>query len=393
VADRPKIEDLSVKIVPPAYTGKATKTLNKLPKKLRAVLGSRLEIEVKSKTDVRTARLVMGKTDWLPMELADEGVYEGSMELRQPVNFEVQLTELHGLVNRRPPRCRLQVVSDQAPKVKIVRPTKTSVLLPDETIDIHFKASDDFGIKEMALRVYTQREGEDQPTVHEVPIPLDEETNHRKIAGSVALDLAQFDLQDGDTIRYEIRASDNFMPLENLVDETQTQPMSGVELVQNADPSKSPDSVNQPAEANKLSGNQRAESVTAEAADPNAQVAQATGAQNSSAENLKAEDSGAENSSDQTAQAAENSSMKNAQADASQAQTSQPQDSQAQPATRIAIMTHPSRVIVKAIARVGSRRTPQKMKSRRLTRWQRTQAKKTRLRTPMKSVRGKNRAT
>ena len=316
VADRPKIEDVKMRIVPPAYTGKATQTLNKVPKKLRAVLGSRLEIEVKSKTDVRTARLVMGKTDWLPMELADAGVYEGSMELRQPINFEVQLTELHGLINRRPPRCRLQVVSDQAPKVKIVRPTKTSVLLPDETIDIHFKASDDFGIKEMALRVYTQREGEDQPTVHEVSIPLDEEKNPRKINGSVALDLAQFDLQDGDTIRYEIRASDNFMPLENLLDETQTQSMEGVELVQNADAPKPKDGVQQPAEANSPSDTQPADPVMAEAADPNAQVAQAAGV---------------ENSSDQTEQGSDDASMKNAQADASQAQTSTPQDSQSQP--------------------------------------------------------------
>ena len=155
VADRPKIEELTMRIVPPAYTEKKTKTYKKLPKKLRVVQGSRLEIEVKSKTGVRTARLVMGKTDWLPMELTGSGAYEGSLELHQPINFEVQLTEIHGLVNRRPPRCRLQVVSDKAPKVRIVRPTKSTVLLPDEKIDIHFKANDDFGIKEMALRVYT----------------------------------------------------------------------------------------------------------------------------------------------------------------------------------------------------------------------------------------------
>ena len=321
VADRPKIEDLKVRIVPPAYTGKPTKTLRKLPKKLRVVAGSRLEVEVKPKTDVRTARLTMGKTDWLPMELAEAGVYQGSMELHQPVNFEVQLTELHGLVNRRPPHCRLQVVADQAPRVKIVRPTKTAVLLPDETIDIHFKASDDHGIQEMALRVYTQREGEEVPTVHEVPIPLENEKNRRKIKGSVALDLAQFDLQDGDTIRYEVRASDNFMPMETLFDETETQPMEGVELVQNAETPKPADNQKQSAEANNSSDVKQNETVLAEAADPNAQVAQANRE---------------ENSDDQTAQNAANSQMNNAQAqntqgDASQAQNSQSPGSQPQP--------------------------------------------------------------
>ena len=236
VADRPKIEDLTVRIVPPEYTGKSTKTYHRLPKKLRVVAGSRLEVEVKPKSDVRTARLVMGKTDWLPMALSAGGIYDGALDLWQPVDFKVQLTELHGLINRRPPGCRLQVVADQAPKVKILKPTKTAVLMPDEAIDIHFKASDDFGIKKMALRVSTLREGEDQPTVHEVPIPLDENTDRRKIKGVVQLDLAQFNLKDGDAIQYEIRVSDNFRPLENELEPNDIESMKDVKMAQAKSP-------------------------------------------------------------------------------------------------------------------------------------------------------------
>ena len=232
VADRPKIEDLKVRIVPPEYTGKSAKTYQRLPKKLRVVVGSRLEVEVKPKNKVRTARLVMGKTDWLPMAQAAGGIYDCSFDLWQPVDFKVQLTELHGLINRRPPGCRLQVVADQAPKVKILKPTKTTVLLPDEAIDIHFKASDDFGIQKMALRVSTQRESEDQPTVHEVPIPMKENTNRRKIKGVVQLDLAQFNLKDGDTISYEIRVSDNFRQLDKELEPNEIQSMKDVEMVQ-----------------------------------------------------------------------------------------------------------------------------------------------------------------
>ena len=229
VADRPKIEDLTMRVVPPEYTGKPAKTFQqRLPKKLRVVQGTRLEVEVKPESGVRTARLVMGKTDWLPMELSTDGKYDGSLDLRQPVNFEVQLTELHGLVNRRPPTCQLKVVADQAPKVKILKPTKTRVLLPDEAIDIHFKASDDHGIQKMALRVYTQRKGEKEAQLHEVEIPLDPESDNRKVKGSVELDLAQFDLKDGDSIRYEIRASDNFVPQED--EESDLLPMKDVEL-------------------------------------------------------------------------------------------------------------------------------------------------------------------
>ena len=234
VADRPKIEDLTMRIVPPEYTGKSTQTFQRLPKKLRVVAGSRLEVEVKPKLGIRNARLVMGKTDWAPMERASDGRYEGAVDLRQPVKFKVQLTEMHGLVNRRAPGCELKVVADAAPKVKILKPTKTTVLLPDETIDIHFKATDDHGIKKMALRVYLQREGEAQPALHEVAIPIDSQGNNRKIRDSVKLDLDQFNLKDGDTIRYEIRASDNFRPLEDLADQTETEihPMKDVELGQ-----------------------------------------------------------------------------------------------------------------------------------------------------------------
>ena len=234
VADRPKIKDLTMRIVPPEYTGKSTRTFQRLPKKLRVVSGSRLEVEVKPKLGIRNARLVMGKTDWVPMELASDGRYEGVVDLRQPVKFKVQLTEMHGLVNRRAPGCELKVVADAAPKVKILKPTKTTVLLPDEAIDIHFKATDDHGIKKMALRVYLQREGEAQPTLYEEAIPIDSESNNRKIRDSVTLDLDQFNLKDGDSIRYEIRASDNFRPLEDLADQTEAElhPMKDVELTQ-----------------------------------------------------------------------------------------------------------------------------------------------------------------
>ena len=318
VADRPGIESLKMRIVPPAYTGKPTQTFAKLPKKLRVVQGSQLEIEVTSKADVRTARLVMGKTDWLPMELTDGRAYQGTMELRQPVRFQVQLTELHGLVNRRPPSCYLQVVSDQAPRVKIVSPTKTAVLLPDETINIHFKASDDFGIKEMALRVYTQKEGEDQPTVHEVPIPLSEEDNRRKISGSVALDLTQFNLDNGDTVRYEVRASDNFMPGKTPLGDPQTQPMKSVELARNSGAPTSQDNTNQsgntsqPGEtsqsdkANQSAGADQTDPMVAEGqvSNPSEKVAQATGA---------------ENPSDQASRITNDPSTKTAQANPSQA--------------------------------------------------------------------------
>ena len=238
VADRPKIEDLTMRVVPPAYTGKPAKTFQqRLPKKLRVVAGSRLEVEVKPKSSVRTARLVMGKTDWLPLEMSTDGQYEGALDLRRPVKFQVQLTELHGLVNRRPPNCDLQVVADRAPKIKILKPTKTTILLPDEAIDIHFKATDDHGIQEMELRVFVQRDGEDVPTLHEVEIPIESESNNRKIKGSVELDLAQFNLETGDTVRYEIRASDNFRPLDGVGEptaQTDLNPMKDVALEQSA---------------------------------------------------------------------------------------------------------------------------------------------------------------
>ena len=334
VADRPKIENLTMRIVPPAYTGKKTKTFKKLPKKLQVVKGSQLEIEVKPKTGVRTARLVMGKTDWLPMELAGSGgAYVGSMEPYQSINFEVQLTEVHGLVNRRPPRCRLQVVSDQAPRVRIVRPTKSTVLLPDESIDIHFKANDDFGIKEMALRVYTLREGEEQPTVHEVPIPLDEETNRRKIKGSVALDLDQFGLKDGDTIRYEIRASDNFVPLETPVQGMQTQPMKDVQLSQNA-------------EAEAMVPNGIATPNLAEAVDPSTKVAQSLPAQSTKDPKVPSERNN-------------DVSMKTTQANASTSpeQNSQPQDGQAQSAPNNS--TNENQVAANSPASKGAKQTNQ----------------------------------
>jgi len=219
-------------------------------------------------------------------------------------------------------------VADRAPKVKIIKPTKTTVLLPDETFNIHFKASDDHGIQKMALRVTVQREGEDQPMLHEVEIPIKPKSNNRKIKGSVELDLAQFNLKDGDAIRYEIRASDNFRPLKDSAEQTDLHPMKGVELAQ-AETAAAP--------------NNAAASASPNNQDPNSTAAQgnpqATSANNNSAAN-PSNNNGAAAASNATAQtnspqakAAQSRENQIANASPEELPNNVPADNTAQPAT------------------------------------------------------------
>lgn len=210
VADRPKIDELVLRITPPAYTGRSAQEFRRLPKKMRTVVGSKMEVVLKPLAPIRTARVVTGKTDWLPMEQSKDATYQCSADLVNDLQFEVQLTERYGLQNRRPPRCFLQVVPDKAPKVRILKPTADALVLPDETIDIHYQATDDFAVESMELRVYAHREGESEPSVHALNIPIKPEQNRKKIKGVVQLDLDQFKLKDGDSISYELVARDNY---------------------------------------------------------------------------------------------------------------------------------------------------------------------------------------
>lgn len=211
VAARPRIAGVRFQVAPPEYTQKPVIRRSELPRKVRVVEGSQLKVAFRTAEPVTDCVLDFGDGKSAKLSADGEGWYEWHSDIAQPIAFTVGLVESHGLKNRRPRKCRVEVYRDRAPTVKVVSPTAEMAVQPGDEVDIQFEAKDDFAVERAELVVYGDEVDEDgnrQP-LKTMPIDLGEMQGAKKIRGSVPLDLSEYDLENGQSISYAVRVYDN----------------------------------------------------------------------------------------------------------------------------------------------------------------------------------------
>ena len=140
-----------------------------------------------------------------------DGWYRWRTDITEEFAFSPVLVEPHGLKERRPDTCRVQIYHDQAPQVKIVSPTSQMAVQPNDEVDIEFVASDDYAVNRAELVVYgpsTEAKKEPQE-LQTIPVDLGTMQGAKNVTGTVKLDLSQFALKDGEAISYAMRVYDN----------------------------------------------------------------------------------------------------------------------------------------------------------------------------------------
>ena len=223
IADRPELAMVELRLTPPAYTGQATQRVGRFPRRISAIQGSVLEVAFKPKNAVESLRLQLtsngdrdDKGRWLQLDADDEGWYRFRHQLKDGITLSPVLTESHGITNRRPPKCRIAVYMDNSPVVEVTSPETDIAVRSDDIIDVEFTAEDDFGIVLAELVVYkTSEEAGGEPReLKVIDIPLGAQKGMRAVQGTVALDLAELGLKDGENISYEVRVSDTRQSVE-----------------------------------------------------------------------------------------------------------------------------------------------------------------------------------
>lgn len=211
VATRPRVAAVRFQVTPPAYTGKPEIRKSELPRKARVVEGSTLLVALRTADEVESCALNFGDGELTRLETDAEGWYRWQGEVTRAMAFTVELVEPHGLKNRRPQRCRIELYRDRAPIVKVVSPTAEMAVQPGDEVDIQFEASDDFAVERAELVVYGDQldaQG-NREILKSVPIDLGDMQGAKQVKGSVPLDLSEFELQNGESISYAVRVYDN----------------------------------------------------------------------------------------------------------------------------------------------------------------------------------------
>jgi len=209
VLERPALAQVQFRIEAPAYSKLPLVNEKTLPRQVRALEGSKMEISFRSDQDLDRMELKFADGTLQRLEKSADGAYHFDTVLSNTIAFEPILTNLRHLENQSRPDCQIVVYQDQPPTVNITSPSGEITARPDDTIQIQFEARDDFGLARADLVVSITRENGSNSPPMTIPIPLDtNEVGSRLIRRQVDLDLSQFNLRQGEELNYSVRVTD-----------------------------------------------------------------------------------------------------------------------------------------------------------------------------------------
>ena len=203
------IEELSVRVVPPAYTGLGAEDApGDAP--VRALNGSQIEVTLRARSAVAGVSLSFNGAQVL-MRSLDAGRFSGTFKASASGAFEARV--LADERNAPAPFVRaVEVYADAQPEARITEPGGDQLLrfVPAAPVGVRWTARDDFGLADVRLK-YIKSHGEGDAakfTNGEASLGSIERGNAREWRGASALDLARLGMQAGDTLVFWIEARD-----------------------------------------------------------------------------------------------------------------------------------------------------------------------------------------
>ncbi len=207
VQQQPRFEQLSATIEPPSYTGLSERKIEYPFSQINLYRGSTLRFSGVPNKPVTNASISGNNDEQLNLQFNHDGSEQLTVGFQPQVSDTIRfhLTDADGLQNRNPYRVLLNVRNDQYPIIVIQQPVGTVMKNNPESIDIHYQATDDFGLTRAQLVWQLQRAFVDQP--EQGNLTLARPVNGRNEV--FRWDLNAFDLRPRDQLTLRIRVWDN----------------------------------------------------------------------------------------------------------------------------------------------------------------------------------------
>lgn len=203
VAREPLVGDVRITYDFPVYTGLPRQIVEGSAGDLRAVRGTRVELEMRPLRSARQARLLLGETGevgTLPARV-ERGKLAATLALVESGSYRVWLQPFLGRPLREERAHLIVVESDEPPEVDITGPADRVELPAPRPIEVAYHARDDFGLAEIAL-VYRVNGGPEQRQA------LKHAQGAREARGTTTFEPASAMLVPGAQVSYHIEARD-----------------------------------------------------------------------------------------------------------------------------------------------------------------------------------------
>jgi hypothetical protein len=198
-ADAPAAGNFEVTYTYPAYSGLGVRRVAGSGD-LEALRGTTAEIVFATTVELAKAALVVG-TNRIAAQPAGPLRYRAALYLGGETSYRLELEDAQGLGNGGGPEYAIRLLPDAAPTVEVTEPAGEIESDPRATVQVRYRAADDFGLSRLAL-VARSAAGERRQ-------PLELRAGSRGAGGAYEWDLAPLAATPGEVVTAWVEAADN----------------------------------------------------------------------------------------------------------------------------------------------------------------------------------------
>ncbi|HZP84069.1 MAG TPA: DUF4175 family protein [Chthonomonadaceae bacterium] len=209
VEDRPTLLNMRLTLHFPAYTHRGTQVLAESTGNIAAPAGTTVEAQAIANKPLRRAHFQQENGPGGDWKVEGEKA-SGSLSVWKDGSYTLALTDRHGFGNPSAPRYTIRALKDQAPSVQITRPATDIDLVPNGSLPLVARATDDYGVASMRLAYDGLRGEEDKKPIRTArgafALPGPNGTPQANVA--VRWNIGSVKAKPGDILRYEVQATD-----------------------------------------------------------------------------------------------------------------------------------------------------------------------------------------
>lgn len=205
--ERPNISAVRLVVTPPAYSRLPRDEKASLPRAVRVLQGSDVEVSFKSDQPLDKMVLDFGGGRSAQLSADPDQWYHFRARPTNDLAFAAAAINRFKLDNKTKPSCRISVYEDLPPNVKVLEPSDNLAVLPGEKVNVAFEASDDFGIARAEVIVATTK-ADGATNLITIPVDVRDGEGKRELRRTVPLDTKALGLKNGDQLSYVVQVTD-----------------------------------------------------------------------------------------------------------------------------------------------------------------------------------------
>ncbi|MCX7590896.1 MAG: hypothetical protein N2255_04640, partial [Kiritimatiellae bacterium] len=203
IIQRPYLTKVIARYDYPDYAGIPDRTVES--GQLMGLEGTRVRLEFCCSMPLEKALFRLNDGEAVPLKKKSDTVFETELMLEKDGQYAVELYEKHGYREAKPEVYDIRVYPDNAPEVEILMPGQDMIATKMATLNVAFRASDDFGLEKVQF-LYKIDDGEPQLLSDRITGPIRQ--RGKTSEARFTWHLSNMQLPDAGVLRYYVRVKD-----------------------------------------------------------------------------------------------------------------------------------------------------------------------------------------